>query len=130
MSASGVGIPRRPPSLQSIRPGVPSSPDRPRGRWFTPTKERAVTTLSLPDWSPPEPDAAPAGHGEHPEHRPTAHSVVKFHAPEIVFGFGSLAEAGHCALRLGARRPFVVTDPGIIEAGWVEELLGHLSDVG
>jgi 1,3-propanediol dehydrogenase len=62
--------------------------------------------------------------------RPTADSVVKFHAPEIVFGYGSLAEAGHCALRLGARRPFVVTDPGIIEAGWVSELLGHLAEVG
>jgi alcohol dehydrogenase len=92
-----------------------------------------VTTLSLPDWSPPETaDQNPAGRGRlrEAETRPTAHSVVKFHAPEIVFGYGSLAEAGHCALRLGARRPFVVTDPGIIEAGWVEELLGHLSDVG
>jgi 1,3-propanediol dehydrogenase len=56
--------------------------------------------------------------------------VVKFHAPELVFGYGSLAEAGHCALRLGARRPFVVTDPGIIEAGWVNELLGYLGEVG
>jgi 1,3-propanediol dehydrogenase len=56
--------------------------------------------------------------------------VVKFHAPEIVFGLGSLAEAGHCALRLGARRPFVVTDPGIEAAGWVSELVGHLAEVG
>lgn len=56
--------------------------------------------------------------------------VVKYHAPEIVFGYGSLAEAGYCALRLGARRPFVVTDPGIVETGWVNELLGHLSEVG
>jgi 1,3-propanediol dehydrogenase len=56
--------------------------------------------------------------------------IVKFHAPEIVFGPGSLAEAGHSALRLGARRPFVVTDPGIIEAGWVAELTGHLTAVG
>jgi alcohol dehydrogenase len=56
--------------------------------------------------------------------------IVKFHAPEIVFGPGSLAESGHSALRLGARRPFVVTDPGIIEAGWVAELIGHLTAVG
>ena len=57
-------------------------------------------------------------------------ALVKFHAPEIVFGPGSLGEAGFAATRLGARRPFVVTDPGIIEAGWVDELLDHLTDVG
>lgn len=58
----------------------------------------------------------------------SAPDVVKFHAPEVVFGLGSLAEAGFAAARLGARRPFVVTDPGIIEAGWVAELLGHLRE--
>lgn len=56
--------------------------------------------------------------------------IVKFHAPEIVFGPGSLAEAGHSARRLGAQRPFVVTDPGIMAAGWVDELVGHLREVG
>lgn len=56
--------------------------------------------------------------------------LVKFHAPEVVFGTGSLSEAGFAAARLGARRPLVVTDPGIIEAGWVDELLGHLRDAG
>ena len=56
--------------------------------------------------------------------------LVKFHAPEIVFGIGSLAEAGFAAGRLGARRPFVVTDPGLLEAGWVDELLGYLCAAG
>lgn len=56
--------------------------------------------------------------------------LVKFHAPEVVFGPGSLAEAGFCAGRLGARRPLVVTDPGIIEAGWVAQLVRHLVDAG
>lgn len=56
--------------------------------------------------------------------------LLKFHVPEMVFGLESLAEAGFCAGRLGARRPFVVTDPGIIEAGWVAELLAHLREVG
>lgn len=56
--------------------------------------------------------------------------LLKFHVPEMVFGLGSLAEAGFCAGRLGARRPFVVTDPGIIEAGWVDELVDHLREVG
>lgn len=57
-------------------------------------------------------------------------SLSKFHAPEIVFGPGSLAEAGFAAARLGARVPFVVTDPGIVEVGWTDELLGHLADAG
>ncbi|MGH3352491.1 MAG: iron-containing alcohol dehydrogenase [Nocardioides sp.] len=56
--------------------------------------------------------------------------LLKFHVPEMVFGLGSLAEAGFCAGRLGARRPFVVTDPGVIDAGWVDELLAHLAEVG
>lgn len=56
--------------------------------------------------------------------------LAKFHVPEVVFGPGSLAELGHCAVRLGARRPFLVTDPGLIEAGWVEEAVGHLRRVG
>jgi alcohol dehydrogenase class IV len=55
--------------------------------------------------------------------------LVKFHAPEIVFGIGSLGEAGFAAGRLGARRPFVVTDPGIVEAGWVDQLLLLLRQV-
>jgi alcohol dehydrogenase class IV len=56
--------------------------------------------------------------------------LLKFHAPEIVFGPGSLAEAGFAAERLGAHRPFVVTDPGLMATGWVDELLGHLSERG
>ncbi|GDY31628.1 iron-containing alcohol dehydrogenase [Gandjariella thermophila] len=56
--------------------------------------------------------------------------LAKFHAPEIVFGPGSLAELGHCTLRVGARRPFLVTDPGLIEAGWVDEAVGHLRQAG
>jgi alcohol dehydrogenase class IV len=56
--------------------------------------------------------------------------LLKFHAPEIVFGPGSLAEAGFAAERLGAHRPFVVTDPGLMATGWVDELLGYLSQRG
>ncbi|WP_299738926.1 iron-containing alcohol dehydrogenase, partial [Pseudonocardia sp. 73-21] len=56
--------------------------------------------------------------------------LSKFHAPEIVFGPNSLAEAAHAAVRLGARRPFVVTDPGLTEAGWPSELLDQLREAG
>ncbi|CDO10126.1 1,3-propanediol dehydrogenase [Mycolicibacterium cosmeticum] len=56
--------------------------------------------------------------------------LLKFHAPEIVFGLDSMAEAAHAALRLGGLRPLLVTDPGLIEAGWVDELVRHLRDQG
>jgi alcohol dehydrogenase len=56
--------------------------------------------------------------------------LSKFHAPEIVFGSDSVREAAYAAVRLGARRPFVVTDPGLTEAGWPAELLGHLQRAG
>ncbi|MGJ7441219.1 iron-containing alcohol dehydrogenase [Aquipuribacter sp. MA13-6] len=74
--------------------------------------------------TPRQRTAREANHG----HAPLP--LVKFHAPEVVFGHGSLAEAGFVATRLGAARPFVVTDPGLIEAGWVAELLGHLREAG
>ncbi|CAM01679.1 1,3-propanediol dehydrogenase [Saccharopolyspora erythraea NRRL 2338] len=57
-------------------------------------------------------------------------ALAKFHAPEIVFGPDSLAELGYSARRLGARRPFLVTDPGIVEAGWVRESVAHLREAG
>ena len=62
------------------------------------------------------------------EPAPQSFQLAKFHAPEVVLGTGSLAEAGFAAARLGARRPLVVTDPGIIEAGWVDELIGLLRE--
>jgi alcohol dehydrogenase class IV len=77
----------------------------------------------------PLPSAAPAGADAGPG-AGTEAPLVKFHAPELVFGVGSLGEAGFAAGRLGARRPMVVTDPGIIEAGWVDELLTYLEDSG
>ncbi|GAB3693965.1 iron-containing alcohol dehydrogenase [Saccharopolyspora tripterygii] len=56
--------------------------------------------------------------------------LAKFHVPEVVFGPGALAELGHCARRLGARRPFLVTDGGLTEARWAAEAAGHLKSVG
>ena len=37
--------------------------------------------------------------------------LLKFHAPEIVFGIDSMAEAAHAAVRLGALRPLLVPGP-------------------
>lgn len=61
---------------------------------------------------------------------PSAATLSKFHTPEIVIGPGALDEAGGAAARLGAERPFVVTDPGIIEAGWTSRLTGILRGAG
>ena len=61
---------------------------------------------------------------------PVQRRLAKFHAPEIVFGLGSLSEAAHAAVRLGARRPFLVTDPGLMTVGWPDELIGELSAAG
>ena len=57
---------------------------------------------------------------EHPAPPAPPLRLSKFHAPEIVFGPGSVQEAAHAAVRMGARRPLVVTDPGLLEAGWPE----------
>ncbi|MBM7853975.1 1,3-propanediol dehydrogenase [Desulfohalotomaculum tongense] len=56
--------------------------------------------------------------------------ISKFAAPEIIFGFGAISQAGESVLRLGAKKAFVVTDDGLIQTGWVEQVLRHLREVG
>lgn len=48
--------------------------------------------------------------------------------PEVVFGEGTLAEVGHAARRLGGRHVLVVTDPQILEAGWVDQAVSCLRE--
>ena len=74
-----------------------------------------------------DPDPAPAGPDPTPRQIPG--TFTKYLVPEVVFGWGALSEAGFAARRLGARRPFVVTDAGLVEAGWLGELTGHLAGV-
>lgn len=56
--------------------------------------------------------------------------VTKFAIPEIIFGRGCLHHAGQCSLRLGAKKVFLVSDPGIEEAGWVQQLMDILKKEG
>jgi len=49
--------------------------------------------------------------------------IRKFSLPEIIFGHGSMHYAGSYALQLGAKKVFVVSDPGLERSGWVEKLL-------
>jgi len=44
--------------------------------------------------------------------------ILKFSVPEIFFGRGSLEYTGMCATRLGAKKIFFVSDPGLEKAGW------------
>jgi alcohol dehydrogenase len=48
--------------------------------------------------------------------------VRKFSIPEIILGPGSLKYAALCARRLGAQKVFLVSDPGLERAGWVERI--------
>jgi alcohol dehydrogenase len=56
--------------------------------------------------------------------------ITKFAIPEIIFGRGSLNHAGQCALRLGAKKVLLVSDSGIEEAGWVQQLMAVLRKEG
>ncbi len=59
----------------------------------------------------------------------TEDNLLKFDIPEIIYGLGALSGIGHCAQRLGGEKIFLVTDPGIIEAGWVDRAIGHLKEI-
>lgn len=54
----------------------------------------------------------------------------KFVAPEFIFGEGSLDRAGQYAANLGARKVLVVSDPGVVEAGWTNRVLASLDGAG
>lgn len=56
--------------------------------------------------------------------------IIKFAIPEIIFGRGSLNYAGQCALRLGGKKVFLVSDTGIEKAGWLERLMHLLKKEG
>jgi alcohol dehydrogenase len=54
----------------------------------------------------------------------------KFVAPEFVFGEGAFNLAAQYAVNLGSKRPMLVTDAGLIEAGWSQKLLDGLKKAG
>ncbi len=54
-------------------------------------------------------------------------SLRKFVVPEFVFGDGARKLVGQYAKNLGARRALVVSDTGVIAAGWTSEALSNLS---
>ena len=54
----------------------------------------------------------------------------KFVAPELVFGLDARLLAGRYAKNFGAQKVLIVSDPGIINAGWLEEILPVLESEG
>ncbi len=54
----------------------------------------------------------------------------KFVAPEFVFGVGARHLAGRYAKNFGARRVLVVTDPGVLAAGWTGQVIESLEADG
>jgi alcohol dehydrogenase class IV len=54
----------------------------------------------------------------------------KFVAPEFIFGLGARRLAGRYAKNFGARRVLVVTDPGVVAAGWAKDVTDSLEEAG
>jgi alcohol dehydrogenase len=50
--------------------------------------------------------------------------------PRIIYGFGAIAKAGEEITRLGGKRVFIVTDPGIAALGLLEPLKSSLAEAG
>jgi alcohol dehydrogenase class IV len=55
--------------------------------------------------------------------------VSKFVIPDVIFGIGTLAEVGGAVRRVGGHRPMLISDPGVLAAGWVDRALPYLADV-
>lgn len=54
----------------------------------------------------------------------------KFVAPEFVFGEGAQSLVGQYARNFGAHKVLVVTDPGVIDAGWTAQVVASLEEEG
>ncbi len=54
----------------------------------------------------------------------------KFVAPELVFGPDAINLLGRYLINFGARRVLVVTDPGIIAAGWADKISSLIEEAG
>jgi alcohol dehydrogenase len=60
----------------------------------------------------------------------TISEMRKFVAPEFIFGAGSRRLAGQYAHNLGGRRVLLVSDPGVIAAGWTGQIAASLEESG
>ena len=58
------------------------------------------------------------------------YEMRKFVAPEFIFGVGSRRRVAYYARHMMARRVFVVSDPGVIAAGWLKDVQADLAEAG
>ena len=58
------------------------------------------------------------------------YEMRKFVAPEFIFGVGCRRRVGYYAQNMMARRVLVVSDPGVIAAGWLKDVLADLAEIG
>ena len=54
----------------------------------------------------------------------------KFVAPEYIFGVGARKLAGRYAKSLGGRKVLVVSDPGVVAAGWTRDVCESIAEEG
>lgn len=54
----------------------------------------------------------------------------KFVAPETIFGLGAIGVVGQYANKFGITKPLVVSDSGVIAAGWAEKVMESLTLAG
>ncbi len=52
----------------------------------------------------------------------------KFVAPETIFGLGALRVVGQYASKFGITKPLVVSDPGVLAAGWTDQVVASLAE--
>lgn len=58
------------------------------------------------------------------------YEMRKFVAPEFIFGVGARRRVGFYARNMMARRVLIVSDPGVIAAGWVTGVIADLAELG
>lgn len=58
------------------------------------------------------------------------YEMRKFVAPEFIFGVGSRRRVAYYARNMLARRVLVVTDSGVVAAGWLKDVQADLAEAG
>ena len=55
-------------------------------------------------------------------------NLRKFVSPEIIFGVGARKSAANYAKTFGARKVLIVSDPGVVAAGWMDDVAQCLAE--
>ena len=58
------------------------------------------------------------------------YDMRKFVAPEFIFGVGARHRVGYYARNMMARRVLIVSDDGVVNAGWLKDIQADLTEAG